>query len=191
MNLIEDRLTQIRTQLRKLNSANEQIDYDVSYSEVTMYVREVKIYTEEKEKETFLQRIGRSISESAEGFLENMQDILVALIFLFPYIVVIALIVFLFRKPLKAWRIRRKEKKRLKKEAKAARAAAAGGFGHRAFFTGKPYPYKAEPENKAVEGRESENKELEESGPESKDPVNKELEESEPESKDPANKELK
>lgn len=123
MILIEDRLSEIRTQLRKLNSANEQIDYDVAYSEVTMYIREVKIYTEAKEQETFLQRITRSISESAESFLENMQDLLVALIYLLPYIVIIAVLVFLFRKPIKALRERHKEKSRLRKEARMKKKA--------------------------------------------------------------------
>ena len=123
MIMIEDRLSEIRTQLRQLNSANEQIDYDVTYSEVDMYIREVKIYTEAKEQETFLQRITRSISESADSFLENMQDLLVALIFLLPYIVIIAVLVFLFRKPIKALREKHREKSRLRKEARMKKKA--------------------------------------------------------------------
>ena len=123
MILIEDRLTDIRTELRQLTSANEQIDYDVTYSEVNMYIREVKIYTETKETETFLERISRSISESAESFLANMQDLLVALIFLLPYIVIIAVVVFLFRKPIRALREKHKEKSRLRKEERMKRKA--------------------------------------------------------------------
>ena len=109
---IEDRLSEVRDELKRLTNANSQIDYDVQYSQVSIYVNEVYEYAKEP-PETFTERLKRSLSGSAEGFVEFLQDLLVAIIYLFPYLIVFGIILFIvFRLAKKA---RAKMPKREKK----------------------------------------------------------------------------
>ncbi|MBO6163559.1 MAG: DUF4349 domain-containing protein [Lachnospiraceae bacterium] len=109
---IEDRLSEVRYELKLLTNANSQIDYDVQYSQVSIYVNEVYEYAKEP-PETFTERLKRSLSGSAEGFVEFLQDLLVAIIYLFPYLIVFGIILFIvFRLAKKA---RAKMPKREKK----------------------------------------------------------------------------
>lgn len=112
---IEDRLTQIRTQLKRLNNSNNQIDYDVDYSQVTVYVTEVYEYPQ-ADPETFRERLARSFGDSAEEFLEFLQDLLISLIYLFPYLVLLAIVIVIVIVLHRRYRAKHPKKERRKKK---------------------------------------------------------------------------
>ena len=83
---IEDRLTEVRSELRILTNQNSQIDYDVDSSTIHIELEEVHIY--ETKNLSFMERLQQTILDSASGFVQAMADLGVLLIYAFPYLVV-------------------------------------------------------------------------------------------------------
>lgn len=111
---IERELTDIQIEIARLKSRMKTIKDDVAYSYVYLSINEVKEYHAEPIKtDTFLDRLGNTLSDSAEGFLIFLEDFLFVMIYLAPYLVIIAVIVVIIVKSGK------------KKKAKKAAAIAA------------------------------------------------------------------
>ena len=110
---IEERLTEVRTQLRILSNSNSQIDYDVQYSSVNVQLSEVQIY--EKTELTYGQRLAQAAGNSLVEFIEALGDFLVSLIYAIPYLVVLAIAAFLGRK---IWKSRKARKQDGQEKAK-------------------------------------------------------------------------
>lgn len=89
---IEDRLAMVRYELKRLNNQNDSIDYDVKYSPIYISLREVNKYS--VEKYGFGERLKDTFGESWTNFVEFLQDSIVWLIMIAPF--VIALIVLWF-----------------------------------------------------------------------------------------------
>lgn len=90
---IEERLTTVRAELEEVTSQLRIYDNQVSYGTVYLTLREVKEYTEE-EPEGFFQRIGRGFMDSLEGVGNGIVELVIFVIVASPYLVLIALAVF-------------------------------------------------------------------------------------------------
>ncbi len=92
---VEEELTDIQIEISKIKTHMNDIQTDVAYSYVYVTMNEVREYTAEPEKtDTFFQRLGNTVSKATANFLSVMESLLFILIYLFPHIVVIGLIVF-------------------------------------------------------------------------------------------------
>ena len=115
---IEDRLTEVRTQLRYLTNSNSEIDYDVEYSSVTVELQEVHVY--QKQEISYWERLKNAFGNSLIDFVEALGDFVVTLIYMIPYIIVIGLVLWLLRGPFRRFREKRREKKAKKAAEKQA-----------------------------------------------------------------------
>lgn len=93
---IQKELTDVRAELAQLHHANSGIDYNVQYSTVNISLEEVASY--EPERITFGERIRNAFGESGASFVDFLQNLLVAIIFLLPYIILIIVIVLIIRR---------------------------------------------------------------------------------------------
>ena len=122
MIIVEDRLTEVQTELNQARTRLSVMDHDVAYSTINLNLREVVRYTPNTTKEGFGERISRAFSDSIRDFGSFLEDLSVALIYLFPYLILIALIVgiilFATRKGRAQRRERRAEQKAIKERYK-------------------------------------------------------------------------
>lgn len=116
---IEDRLTEVRYELEQLQTANNDIDFMAKYSKLTVRVHEVVDY--DTTGMSFAQRVNQAFSDSSHGFVRVVQGLVIALIWLLPYLAiaaVVVLILFLTRDRRAVRRALRQEKRREKKQEK-------------------------------------------------------------------------
>lgn len=116
---IESRLSDIDYQLKNLNNANDSIDYDVTYSPFSVTLSEVDYY-EDVVPPTFGERFKNSISESWEQFVEFLQDASIALVYIAPFLFIIAIIVVIIIAIVKS--SKNKKRKKLIAEREKAKA---------------------------------------------------------------------
>lgn len=118
---VERELTDLQVDIAKIKTRMNEIRTDVAYSFVNIRINEVKEYTAEPvQTDTFGQRLKNTLSETGEGFLDFLEWALFALIAMFPYLILIGIIVaviLVIRKNIK-------KKKALKAGKKAAAEAA-------------------------------------------------------------------
>ncbi|MBQ5334204.1 MAG: DUF4349 domain-containing protein, partial [Oscillospiraceae bacterium] len=104
---VEKELTELQIQIAKIKTRMNQIRTDVAYSFVNISINEVKEYKAEPVKtDTFGERLKNTISETASDFRIFLEGLLFLIISLFPYLVLIGIIVFIIIS------IRRKIKKK-------------------------------------------------------------------------------
>lgn len=115
--LIEERLTNVRAELEEVTSQLRVYDNQVSYGTVYLTLHEVKEYTEE-EPEGFFQRIGRGFMESLKGVGNGIVEAVIFLIVASPYLVLIALAVFVAVLISKRYNKRKAAQKAKEKEQK-------------------------------------------------------------------------
>lgn len=87
---IEERLTDVRTELEKVTSQLRIYDNQVSYGTIYLSIREVKEYTDTTEPETVWQRIGKGFMESLKDLAHFFTELFVAVVVGIPYIVLVA-----------------------------------------------------------------------------------------------------
>lgn len=90
---VEDRLEYVRYQLKTLTNTNSALDYDIKMSPVTIYLKEVDRYTQDSY--TYWERVGESLSESWNNFVDFLQDASIWLIFALPFIILVILVILL------------------------------------------------------------------------------------------------
>ena len=116
---IEDRLTDVRYELESYTSQLRVLDNKVSYATVTIYISQVRVYTE-VEPQTVWQRIGSGFSENLREIGENLKDFFVWLVVYSPQLIfwgaVIAAVVFFLKR--KGKKIKVKKAKGPQKEEK-------------------------------------------------------------------------
>ncbi|MBQ8836352.1 MAG: DUF4349 domain-containing protein [Clostridia bacterium] len=88
---IEERLCNVQYQIESLTNTKNTIDNDVRYATFYLNLDEVTKYTTPTPK-TFGDRLGETVSESGEMFAEFLEGLLFAIIFMAPYLVIIAVI---------------------------------------------------------------------------------------------------
>ncbi len=106
---VERELMDIEIEIAQLKTRINQIHTDVAYSYINITMREVRVYAQIKNEDTFGQRMSNRIQDSWHFFLRVAEGLLVIFIMLFPYllIVVILLLLILF--------LNRRYKKKLQK----------------------------------------------------------------------------
>jgi len=126
---IEDRLTEVQSELNSYKTQLSIMDTDVAYSTITINVNEVLEYKEPapgKKTNKFSQRLINTITESWEHFLSVLEELLFAIIHLMPFAILVGIIlipILLFskknsekRKKAKEEFFRKKKEKYVKKE---------------------------------------------------------------------------
>ena len=95
--LLEERLSDVESELNILQSYKHSMDEDVTYSTIDIHVSEVMLYSES----SFGQRISEALNGSLDNFVRGMEDLLIGIIYLLPFLVILIAVFFLLRKPLK------------------------------------------------------------------------------------------
>lgn len=99
---VEDRLTQVQTQLNRYKTQLSGMQSDIDYSTVTVYLKEVAEYTPEVKSRTFIDRLKNTVSDSWDGFKGALEHLLFFMILWIPQLIVyvpaLFVIVFVFRK---------------------------------------------------------------------------------------------
>ena len=90
---IENRLTQVRTELEQVKSQLRVMDNKVDYGTLYLTVREVKEYTVVEEPETVWERIGTGFMESLQSLGDFFVELFVFVIVALPYLVLIGALV--------------------------------------------------------------------------------------------------
>jgi hypothetical protein len=101
---VEERLSNVQYQLNSLQTTKRYMDTDVAYSYVNINVTEVMEYHYNEEpvkKNTFADRLKNTLKSTGKDFLSFLEGLLFLIIRLFPYLVIIAVICFIFRKKIK------------------------------------------------------------------------------------------
>ena len=91
---IEDRLESIRYEISKYETKIVYMDMDVAYSYVDIELTEVLEYTQVEEpvkKNTFVDRLVNTIKDSADDFLDLCEELLFAVIYLVPYVIILGI----------------------------------------------------------------------------------------------------
>lgn len=114
---IERELTEIQIKIANIKTRMNQISTDVAYSYVYFTLNEVKEYVSEPIKtDTFLDRLGYTLSDAGETFLEFLEGLLFFLIYAVPYLILIGIVVFAVIFIVKKCR-KRKSKKRTENQS--------------------------------------------------------------------------
>ena len=119
---IESRLSEVQTQLNQARNTLSGYDTDVNYSTINVQIEEVLQYSSQKVQQTFVERLGNTFTRSWRDFGEFMQDLILAIVYLFPVIIAVIIILVILRPFFSKWNARRKEKKAAKKALKAEKA---------------------------------------------------------------------
>jgi len=134
---IERELTDIQIKIANIKTRMNQISTDVAYSYVYFTLNEVKEYVSEPVKtDTFLDRLGNTISNAGSGFLVFLEGLLFFLIYTVPYLLLIGIVVFVIVKIVGKRRAKKLAKMQAQREQYAKQAvenavnqvaSAAGG----------------------------------------------------------------
>lgn len=144
---IESRLSEVQTQLNQARNTLAGYDTDIDYSTINVQIEEVLQYKSNVVQQTFLERLGNTFSRSWRDFGEFMQDLILAIVYLLPAIIVIVIILVILRPFLKKWGAKRKEKREAKKAMMAEKKLHQAG----PHF---PNPFQKKPEVKNPEAEE-------------------------------------
>ena len=104
MIMIEERLSDVQTKLNQKKSYRSSLDTDVEYSTIYLNINEVQEYTPVQspgiEIGGFGKRITETLKNSGKFFVYVVQELILFLIRIAPFVIAIALIIFAIR----AWR---------------------------------------------------------------------------------------
>lgn len=89
---IEQRLTEVRTELEQVQSQLRVYDNQVNYGTIYLSISEVKEYTVTEEPETVWERIGTGFVESLKNLGTFFTELFVALVVGLPYLVLIGVV---------------------------------------------------------------------------------------------------
>ena len=106
---IEQRLTEVRTELEQVQSQLRVYDNQVNYGTIYLSISEVKEYTVTEEPETVWERIGTGFVESLKNLGTFFTELFVALVVGLPYLVLIGAILAAVIIPAKLY-LRKKKK---------------------------------------------------------------------------------
>lgn len=110
---LEDKLSQIRSEINELNYKLKYYDKSVDYSYATISLCEVIEYTEESDV-TFISRLGNAVKKTFVVFGKVVGELLIAIVWLFPFALVCGIIAFIV-----IISVKRRKKKRIAASEKA------------------------------------------------------------------------
>lgn len=114
---IEDRLTEVRSELESVTSQKRLYDNQIDYATVYLSVDEVQEYTPVEELSVW-NRITKGFRDNLKGVGEDLVNVLVWVITSLPYLVVLAVVVLVVVLVTRPLRRRKKAQKEEKKEEK-------------------------------------------------------------------------
>lgn len=88
---IEERLCDVQYQIESLTNTQNTIDNDVKYATFYITLDEVTKYTTPAPK-TFGDRLGETVTNSGETFVDFLEGLLFVLIYMAPYLVIVAVV---------------------------------------------------------------------------------------------------
>ena len=92
---IEERLTQVRTELEEVTSRLRVYDNMVDYATVTLTISEVREYTVTEEPETVGQRISAGLKNTFKAIGTFLVELFIFLVVSSPYLVILAVVIVL------------------------------------------------------------------------------------------------
>ena len=110
---IEDRINDVQYQIESYTAQKKAYDDQIDYSTVSIDIDEVVTYSEVKADNAW-NRFKEAFGDSFTGFVAFLQGLVIAIIYMLPYIIIIALVLFIIikirRKKGKAPLFKRKKK---------------------------------------------------------------------------------
>ncbi len=107
---IEDKLTNVRYNIEALQRNLNNMQSKVDYSTVNLSIDEVEIYTPVEEP-TFIQRLGDSIVDSWNSFVDGLGDFVIWIVYAIPTLIILAgiavLVIILVKKRIKKERAKK------------------------------------------------------------------------------------
>lgn len=91
--LIEDKLTDVRTQLEQVKSKLKVYDNLVSYGTISLTVSEVREYTPVEEPQGFLDRVSTGFKENIEEIAEDLQEFAIWVLVSSPQLLIAAAVI--------------------------------------------------------------------------------------------------
>lgn len=92
---VEKELTELQVKIANIKTRLNEIQTDVDYSTIDIQIREVAKYDEKPQKtDTFLQRLGNTVKSSWQTFLTFLEAMLFLFIRIFPYALILAVILY-------------------------------------------------------------------------------------------------
>ena len=121
MILVEERLSEVQTELNRARNSRETMDSEVSLSTVSVDITEVRFETTTGET-SYLTRVGAAFADMWDGLVEGLGDFGISLIYAIPALVIILVIVLLVVRA--ARKSRKKQARQVAAQASAAQVAA-------------------------------------------------------------------
>lgn len=102
---VEERLARVQQQLVSYRNTLSGMDSNVAFSTIYLSLDEVVEYQPDPvEPPTFIERVIDAVKDSAASFAETAEELFIAIIYLAPYAVIIAILFVVFRLRIKAKR---------------------------------------------------------------------------------------
>lgn len=118
---LQEALSNVRYEIENYTSQKKYYDSQIAYCTITIYLSEVNTITV---SDNFWQKAGRALKNSWASFVIFLQNVTIWLIYAFPYLVGIVLIIYAFTSIKKRYNLKHPEKAA---ERKAAKEAAKRG----------------------------------------------------------------
>lgn len=90
---VESRLSEVEHQLSMYKTDLAAMDKDVEYSTISIEIEEVVRYSETKTGTTFRERLANAFTESIAGFILFCQELILMIVRVFPFIIIIGIII--------------------------------------------------------------------------------------------------
>ena len=115
---IEDRINDVQYQIESYTAQKKAYDDQIDYSTVSIDISEVATYSEVK-ADTAWNRFADAFAGSFAGFITFLQNLVIAIIYLLPYLIIIGIVIFIIvkvRKKKGKVPLFRRKKKEISKE---------------------------------------------------------------------------
>ena len=135
---VEERLTEVERDLGDEMTTLSAMDRDVNFSTIYISLQEVFEYSENVVEVTYGERLQRAFGRAIESFVTFWEDVLLFVTETFPFLIMLAIALYVIIRLLRRRRRRRLEEKYAAMEAVRARAAAGGPNAYNGGYPGDP-----------------------------------------------------
>lgn len=115
--LVESEIDDTTFEIERIERDLKNLDTQIDYTEFNLSISEVTANSTTYTKLSFSDRLGTAFEDTFDNFVSGIQDFLIVLIYLIPYIVLIAIVIFVikFLKKKFNFKFRRKPKDKVEK----------------------------------------------------------------------------
>ena len=137
---VEQRLTEVERELNDEKTQLTGMDRDVNFSTIYINLQEVFEYSEKVVEVTYGERLKRAFDRAISGFVEFWKDLILAVVESFPFLIMLAVVIFLIVKLVRRGHRRRAEKRaeKLARMQQAQGMPGAAGMPQAAGMPGVP-----------------------------------------------------